>query len=240
MRPGLWPNSGTFWGICGCRPWCLPGRPWPIRSRPCARPCPTRLGKLSVMAARARGVPEARLLLKYPARLALNPVVSTIGFDVNRIFSELPIVAVVLGLTELGDLLLKSYLDLDMNVAGAILLLLTVVIVVMNFVSDLPWPGSIRASGWEADMTDIPHTPPRPPRDRRRAPRTPPARALLLGQPVDADLVAVPPSPRGDGRDDRAGGAGRSGSLCRVLRPLRHHRARQQLPLRRAANPDVL
>lgn len=95
------------------------------------------LGKLSVMAARARGVPEARLLLKYPARLALNPVVSTIGFDVNRIFSELPIVAVVLGLTELGDLLLKSYLDLDMNVAGAILLLLTVVIVVMNFVSDL-------------------------------------------------------------------------------------------------------
>lgn len=95
------------------------------------------IGKLSVTAARARGVPEARLLLKYPARVAINPVVSTIGFDVNRIFSELPIVAAVLGLTELGDLLLKSYLDLDMNVAGAILLMLTVVIVVMNFVSDL-------------------------------------------------------------------------------------------------------
>jgi len=95
------------------------------------------IGKLSVTAARARGVPEARLLIKYPARLAINPVVSTIGFDVNRIFSELPIVAAVLGLTELGDLLLKSFLDLDMNVAGAILLMLTVVIVVMNFVSDL-------------------------------------------------------------------------------------------------------
>lgn len=95
------------------------------------------LGKLSVIAARARGLPEMRLLLKYPARLALNPVVSTIGFDVNRIFSELPIVAAVLGLTELGDLLLKSFLDLDMNVAGAILLLLTVVIVALNFVSDL-------------------------------------------------------------------------------------------------------
>jgi len=95
------------------------------------------VGKLSVMAARARGLPETRLMVKYPARLAVNPVVSTIGFDVNRIFSELPIVAAVLGLTELGDLLLKSFLDLDMNVAGAILLLLTVVIVVMNFVSDL-------------------------------------------------------------------------------------------------------
>jgi peptide/nickel transport system permease protein len=95
------------------------------------------LNKLSVTAARARGVPEGRLLIKYPARLAINPVVSTIGFDVNRIFSELPIVAVVLGLTELGDLLLKAYLDLDMNVAGAILLLLTFAIVFMNFVSDL-------------------------------------------------------------------------------------------------------
>jgi peptide/nickel transport system permease protein len=95
------------------------------------------INKLSVVAARARGVPEARLLVKYPARLAVNPVVSTIGFDVNRIFSELPIVAAVLGLTELGDLLLRAYLDLDMNVAGAILLMLTTIIVVMNFVSDL-------------------------------------------------------------------------------------------------------
>lgn len=95
------------------------------------------LTKLSVTAARARGIPERTLLVKYPARLAINPVISTIGFDVNRIFSELPIVAAVLGLTELGGLLLKAYLDLDMYVAGAILLLLTFVIVVMNFVSDV-------------------------------------------------------------------------------------------------------
>lgn len=95
------------------------------------------LNKLSVTAARARGVPEGKLLIKYPARLAVNPVVSTMGFDVNRIFSELPIVAAVLGLTELGELLLRAYLDLDMNVAGAILLILTCTIVVMNFFSDL-------------------------------------------------------------------------------------------------------
>jgi len=95
------------------------------------------LNKLSVMAARARGLPEWRLLAKYPARLALNPVVSTVGFDVNRIFSELPIVALVLSLPELGELLIQSYLDLDMYVAGAILLMLTFFIVLMNFVSDV-------------------------------------------------------------------------------------------------------
>lgn len=95
------------------------------------------LNKPSVEAARARGIPEKRLLLKYPARLAINPVVATIGFDINRIFSALPIVALVLSLPELGELLLQSYLDLDMNVAGAILLMLTFLIVVMNFFSDL-------------------------------------------------------------------------------------------------------
>ncbi|HMR68042.1 MAG TPA: ABC transporter permease, partial [Anaerolineae bacterium] len=94
------------------------------------------INKLSVTAARARGIPEGKLLLKYPARLALNPVVGTIGFDVNRIFSELPIVALVLGLPELGELLIKSYLDLDMFVAGAILLMLTFMIIFMNFISD--------------------------------------------------------------------------------------------------------
>ena len=95
------------------------------------------LNKLSVTAARARGLGERRLLLKYPARLAINPVVSTIGFDANRIFSELPIVALVLSLPELGELLIRSFLDLDMYVAGAILLMLTFFIVVMNFVADV-------------------------------------------------------------------------------------------------------
>jgi len=95
------------------------------------------INKLSVTAARARGVPEWKLLLKYPARLAINPVAGSIGFDINRIFSELPIVALVLRLPELGELLIKSFIDQDMFVAGAILLMLTFLIVVLNFVSDI-------------------------------------------------------------------------------------------------------
>lgn len=95
------------------------------------------INKLSVTAARARGIPEWKLMLKYPARLAINPIAGSIGFDVNRIFSELPIVALVLGLPELGELLIKSYIDLDMYVAGAILLMLTFIIVFLNFLSDI-------------------------------------------------------------------------------------------------------
>lgn len=95
------------------------------------------LNKLSVVAARARGLPEWKVLIKYPARLAINPVVSTMGFDINRIFSELPIVVTVLLIPELGQLLLASYIALDMYVAGAILLMMTFMIVLMNFVSDV-------------------------------------------------------------------------------------------------------
>jgi peptide/nickel transport system permease protein len=95
------------------------------------------LNKLSVTAARARGISERKVMLKYPARLAVNPVAGSIGFDVNRIFSELPIVALVLGISDLGELLIQSYLDLDMFVAGAILLLLTFIIVILNFFSDI-------------------------------------------------------------------------------------------------------
>ena len=95
------------------------------------------INKLSVTAARARGNPEWKVMVKYPARLAINPVAGSIGFDVNRIFSDLPIVALVLGLSDLGELLIKSYIDLDMYVAGTILLLLTFVVVVMNFFSDI-------------------------------------------------------------------------------------------------------
>lgn len=95
------------------------------------------MNKLSVTAARARGLPEWKVLLKYPARLAINPVVSTMSFDVNRIFSELPIVVTVLLIPELGQLLLSSYIALDMYVAGAILLMLTFMIVFMNFLSDI-------------------------------------------------------------------------------------------------------
>ena len=102
------------------------------------------LNRLSVTAARARGLPEWKVLLKCPARLAVNPVVSTIGFDVNRIFSELPIVALVLGLPELGELFIQSYLDLDMYVAGAFVLL---VMGLFRLFSGLP-PGICPIS-WE-------------------------------------------------------------------------------------------
>lgn len=90
-----------------------------------------------VLAARARGLPERRMLLRYPVRHATIPMISTIGFDLSRAFNELPIVASILVLGELGQELLLAFLDADQNVVGAILLIITTMIVVVNLLSDL-------------------------------------------------------------------------------------------------------
>lgn len=96
------------------------------------------IGKLYVTAAAARGVSGSRLLWRYPARHALGPVVNSLGFDLNRIFNELPIVALILTLTEAGALLFESLArSNDQQLAGAIIFLLTASIVLLNFVTDI-------------------------------------------------------------------------------------------------------
>lgn len=94
--------------------------------------------KLYVTAARARGLYGRRLLWRYPARHALGPIINSLGFDLNRIFNELPIVALILTLTEAGSLLLEALArSNDQQLAGAIIFLLTASIVTVNFVTDL-------------------------------------------------------------------------------------------------------
>ncbi|MEM7189618.1 MAG: ABC transporter permease [Pseudomonadota bacterium] len=96
------------------------------------------IGKLYVTAASARGIVGRKLLWRYPARHALGPIVNSLGFDLNRIFNELPIVALILTLTESGALLLESLArSNDQQLAGAIIFLLTASIVALNFLTDV-------------------------------------------------------------------------------------------------------
>lgn len=96
------------------------------------------VGKLYVTAAAARGVSGRRLLWRYPARHALGPIINSLGFDLNRIFNELPIVALILTLTEAGALLIEALArSNDQQLAGAIIFMLTASIVGINFVTDI-------------------------------------------------------------------------------------------------------
>ena len=95
------------------------------------------LRKPYVVTARAKGLPEFRLVLKYPVRVALNPLISTIGYLLPLIVSGSIIVSVVMSLPTVGPLLLKSLLAQDMFLAGTIILMIGVLTVVGTFISDL-------------------------------------------------------------------------------------------------------
>lgn len=91
-----------------------------------------------VTAARARGLSGQKLLWRYPARHAFGPIINSLGFDLNRVFNELPVVALILTLTEAGALLLQSLVrSNDQPLAAAILLLLTASIIGLNFLTDI-------------------------------------------------------------------------------------------------------
>jgi peptide/nickel transport system permease protein len=95
------------------------------------------LRKPYVVTARAKGLPEQRVILKYPVRAALNPFASTIAYLFPYLVSGSVIVSIVLSLPTVGPLLVKALIAQDMFLAGTIILLLAVLTVVGTFISDL-------------------------------------------------------------------------------------------------------
>ncbi|MBI5303858.1 MAG: ABC transporter permease [Chloroflexi bacterium] len=95
------------------------------------------LRKPYVVTARAKGLPEWRVLLKYPVRLALNPFVSTIGWTLPYLVSGSIILSVVMNLPTTGPMLLRALQVQDMYLAGALILILSALTIVGTLVSDI-------------------------------------------------------------------------------------------------------
>lgn len=95
------------------------------------------LRKPYVVAARAKGLSLWRAVLKYPVRVALNPLVSTVGYLLPALVSGSVIVSVVLNLPTVGPLLLRALLAQDMYLAGTIVLLLSALTVIGTLLSDI-------------------------------------------------------------------------------------------------------
>lgn len=90
-----------------------------------------------VVTARAKGLAERRVIVKYPVRAALNPFASNIAYLFPYLVSGSIIVSIVLGLPTVGPLLVKALVAQDMFLAGTIVLLLGVMTVIGTFISDL-------------------------------------------------------------------------------------------------------
>ena len=95
------------------------------------------LRKPYVVTARAKGLSEWRVILKYPLRVALNPLMSTIGYLLPLLVSGSIIISVVMSLPTVGPMLLRSLLAQDMFLAGTIIFLIGIMTVIGTFISDL-------------------------------------------------------------------------------------------------------
>ena len=95
------------------------------------------LRKPYVITARAKGLSERRVIMKYPVRVALNPFASTVGFLFPQVVSGSIIVSLILSLPTVGPVLLTALIGQDMFLAGTIVLLIGTFTVVGMLVSDL-------------------------------------------------------------------------------------------------------
>ena len=95
------------------------------------------MGQPFIYTARMKGISETRVVLKHALRVAINPVISGLGMNARMVVSGAVVTSVVLALPLIGPLLLEALLTEDMYLAADILLLLTVALVVGNFLSDL-------------------------------------------------------------------------------------------------------
>ncbi len=95
------------------------------------------MNKPYVVMARAKGMSEWQLVWKYPVRLALNPLVSTLGWYLPTLFSGSTIVATVLNLQNIGPVLLRALVSQDMYLAGSIILIYCLLTIVGTLLSDI-------------------------------------------------------------------------------------------------------
>jgi peptide/nickel transport system permease protein len=95
------------------------------------------LGKQYVITARAKGLSEFQVIMKYPFRIAINPFISTIGWLLPWFFSGGTIVDIVLNLPTAGPVLWKALMSQDMFLAGSFVLITSTLTVIGTLLSDI-------------------------------------------------------------------------------------------------------
>jgi peptide/nickel transport system permease protein len=95
------------------------------------------LDKMYVLSAKASGLSPLKLLIRYPVRVALNPIAATLGWRLTYVISGAPIVGYVLALPDTGPLFLGALLNQDMQLAGAMIFIYCALTIVGTLVSDV-------------------------------------------------------------------------------------------------------
>jgi peptide/nickel transport system permease protein len=97
------------------------------------------LGQLYVTAARAMGLRERRVLLKYALRNAMLPVVTTIGLGTPQLFGGAAITETVFAWPGIGSLGINAARTGDFPVIMGITLFVSALVIVANLITDLSY-----------------------------------------------------------------------------------------------------
>ena len=92
-----------------------------------------------VRTARAKGMPERRVILRHVLRNALVPVVTVIGLQLGLLLSGAVLTETIFALPGLGRLMVDSILSRDYPVVQAAALFVALVFVVVNLLVDLAY-----------------------------------------------------------------------------------------------------
>lgn len=95
------------------------------------------LNQQYITTARSKGLEEKVVIKKYAVRMAINPLISVLGMQIPKMISSSIIVGLVLSFPTVGPIFLRSLITQDMYLAGAILLLMTVMLLVGNLLADI-------------------------------------------------------------------------------------------------------
>ncbi|MGD0003558.1 MAG: ABC transporter permease [Anaerolineaceae bacterium] len=95
------------------------------------------LRKPYVTVARSKGLSEFQVIMQYPVRIAINPILSTFGWLLVWFFSGGTVVEIVLNLDTAGPVLWRALINQDMYTAGAYILIIGTLTAVGSLLSDL-------------------------------------------------------------------------------------------------------
>ena len=95
------------------------------------------LRKQYVTVARSKGLSEYQMLMRYPVRLAINPIISGAMWLIPYLFSGGIIVEIVLNLPTAGPAMYRSLMGQDMYLAGSYILIIGALTSVGALISDI-------------------------------------------------------------------------------------------------------
>lgn len=90
-----------------------------------------------ILAARARGLSERKVIWKHATRNAINPLITLIGYELSGLLAGAALVERVMAWPGLGRLLLEAVQTLDLYVAMASFVMGAVLLILGNLVADI-------------------------------------------------------------------------------------------------------